>query len=190
MEKAGLRKNLLKTRDSQSREEIGLKSQKIARLVLSLPEIIYSESIGAYASFKSEVETHKIIDGLLRLEKKVFVPALVPAENSEKEIRFCRFGSFIGLSDGPYGVMEPAQKEFVDASLIQVFIMPGLGFDVKGNRLGWGKGHYDRFFNGNAVSAKKIGLCFESQLIEKISAEAHDVKMDFVVTEERVIECR
>ena len=70
---------------------------------------------------------------------------------------------------------------------IPLFLVPGLAFDPAGGRLGYGLGFYDRAFAVADPGALKVGLAFELQIIESIPADPHDVPMDFVVTEDRVI---
>ena len=84
------------------------------------------------------------------------------------------------LAEGFYGIMEPMGKLFTDYAGIDVAIVPGMGFDKSGHRLGRGKGYYDRFLP-KAVNAYKIGVCFGFQKLEDIPSDNYDVIMDEVI---------
>ena len=74
---------------------------------------------------------------------------------------------------------------------MDLIIVPGIVFDVKGNRLGFGKGYYDRFLSPSAnFKAVKIGLAYEFQVVPKIDAQPHDITMDYIITEKRIIDCK
>ena len=94
--------------------------------------------------------------------------------------------SFDDLSPGAYGILEPSAGEptmsFEPASLC---IVPALSYDEKGNRLGFGKGYYDRFLSG--FKGIKTGICYELSLCETLPADDHDIRVDNIVTEDRII---
>ncbi|MFH1391925.1 MAG: 5-formyltetrahydrofolate cyclo-ligase [Candidatus Diapherotrites archaeon] len=166
--------------DSEARE----KSQKIFENLFSLEEIKSTQNIAVYISVNNEVETKPIIEKLWKLGKNVFVPVM--KEEKDEHLHFAKIDSFQNLSENNKGILEPKEELFISPNEIELFIVPGLAFDKEGNRVGWGKGFYDRFFNFNKISAKKIGLAFEFQIVEKISHKAHDVRMDLIVTENEV----
>ena len=88
-----------------------------------------------------------------------------------------------------FGILQPprAAARLVPTAAIPLFLVPGLAFDPAGRRLGYGLGCYDRAFADAAPGALKVGLAFELQILESVPADPHDVPMDFVVTEDRVI---
>lgn len=181
--KDSLRKQILKKRKSFSRQELEEKNIKIFENFFSLEEIGKANNIGVYVSFNNEVETRKIIEKLLKEGKNVFSPVM---DLDTETFSFAKISSLDNLVENKFGVLEPKEKEFVEASEIDLFLVPGAAFDLKGHRIGWGKGYYDKFFNEHKPSGKKIGLFFEFQLVEKIQIEEFDVKMDFIVTEKEV----
>lgn len=90
--------------------------------------------------------------------------------------------------EGRFHIMEPMGE--VPLRETEPFVLvPGLGFDKKGNRMGYGKGFYDRYF-ARFPSCRKIGAAFETQLMEKIPSQSHDIVMDFVVTEKGILNRR
>ena len=101
------------------------------------------------------------------------------------------------VEPGAYGIPEP-KKEFirrVDPDTVDLFVLPGVAFDVHGGRLGYGAGYYDRILVGTAPSrdflrVSLIALAFELQLVDRVPSSVHDVRVHKIVTEERVIECR
>jgi 5-formyltetrahydrofolate cyclo-ligase len=103
------------------------------------------------------------------------------------ELDFCQAREIIA---GPFGVMEPSHdSEVVPLKDIQGILVPGLVFNKNGNRLGKGKGFYDRALA--SFSGKKVGVCFSFQISDKlIPTEPHDVKMDYLLTEQGLWTCR
>jgi len=130
-----------------------------------------------YMPFRDEVDTRWIIRRALRKKKAVFLPRL-----SEKGMAIYRIHDLKKhLEPGSYGILESKVRRGHKGHLskIDVAIIPGLGFTPDGVRLGRGGGHFDRFLK-NARTVIKIGVCFREQLLTKIPAEKHDVKMHFV----------
>ena len=80
-----------------------------------------------------------------------------------------------------YGIEEPTGEAFTDYAAIDFIVVPGVAFDAKGNRLGRGKGYYDRLLP-RIPSAYKAGICFPFQLVEEVPAESFDVRMDIIIT--------
>jgi len=181
-----LRELIKKKRRELPDSEIKKKSQKISENLFSIEELNQAQNIALYISFNNEVETKPIIEKLWKLGKNVFVPVM--KEEKEEHLYFSKINSFENLVETERGIFEPKEELFISPNKIELFIVPGLAFDKKGNRVGWGKGFYDRFFNFNKISAKKIGLAFEFQIVEKISHKSHDVRMGLIVTENEVFQ--
>ena len=159
------------------------KNNAIAQQLFLIPEFINSQNIFLYASLPDEVGTRKIIDAAL-LTKRVHLPII----NSEtKEIELGEAESFDELKKGYCGILEPTRKSNTDLSEIDLVIVPGRAFDERGHRIGRGGGYYDKLLL--KTSCPKIALAFESQIIEEAPVEPHDIKVDKIVTETRVIIC-
>ena len=183
MSKKEIRSDFLEKRRSFSQEQVQEKSALIFEKLFSLEEFSQAKNIGVYVSFKKEVETIKIIEKLLKDGKNIYSPVM----DIEKErFSFAKISSLDSMIENKYGVLEPTEKELVDVSKIEVFLVPGAVFDLQGNRIGWGKGYYDKFFGENKTNGTKIGLFFEFQKVEAIDPESFDVKMDFIVTEKQI----
>lgn len=86
--------------------------------------------------------------------------------------------------EGAHGIREPATAPAASGCDLRVIVVPGVAFDAKGGRLGHGRGHFDRMLAES--KGLLVGLCFESQLVEEVPMEAHDIPMDVVITEKRI----
>lgn len=128
-----------------------------------------------YHSLKDEVDTHAFIRKWSR-KKRILLPVVV---GDDLELRI-----YTGPEDmtiGAYGIKEPIGELFTDYAAIDFIAVPGVAFDRSGNRLGRGKGYYDRLLP-RIPSAYKAGICFPFQLVEEVPAEAFDIRMDEVIT--------
>lgn len=181
MIKAALRKEYLRLRRNLRREEGLEKSAKIYQKTLKLAVLKTAQIISIYLSVNNEVETKPLIDFLIRSGKGVFVPQF-----KDYGYRFCKFESWDDLEEGPLGIMQPKTDKIIRAESLDVAILPGIAFDQKGVRLGYGKGVFDKLLEGS--KAHKIGLAYDFQITEELPREKHDLVMDIVVTEKRVIE--
>ena len=182
--KSELREKFRKWRLKLSRQEVKRRSAKILENLFLLREISRAQNVACYISFNNEVSTRAIIEKLRKSGKKVFVPVM---DSGNKSFNFAQVKSFEGMKKNSYGILEPAGGKIPPREKIDLFLVPGLAFDLRGARIGWGKGFYDRFFAENKVKGLKIGLAFGFQLLGKIPSGAHDAKMDFVVTEKKIV---
>ncbi len=178
--KEQIRKEILGKRDSLRKEEILEHSEEIRKQLAVLDLYSKSKVVMFYASFGSEVHTHEMIAEALFL-KKVLLPKMVGGEIVPSLIL-----SMDNLLPSSHGILEPIEALPVKHSTIDAVIVPGIAFDPKGNRLGFGKGYYDRFLR-RVPHAVKIGLAFDSQIVDCIPTEAHDIGMDVVVMPRRVV---
>jgi len=155
----------------------------ITRRLTALPDFLAATRVLFYVSLGEEVETRALLASSLG-KKTVFAPRV---EGDRLEIH--EISSMDQLQPGAFGILEPvADSPVVDASLVEVALIPGAAFDLRGNRIGYGKGFYDRLLPG--VSALKIALAFDRQIVESIPAEPHDIAMDLLVTDERLVDFR
>lgn len=129
-----------------------------------------------------EINTNTLISELLLLGKKVIVPIMNSDELSHSELT-----SMEEISTNQWGVLEPKTKIRTDLDDIDIILVPLLALDKKGNRLGYGKGYYDKFLTSS--KSLKIGLVFEDFVYDTIPYENHDVKLDGFVTEKGIQFC-
>jgi 5-formyltetrahydrofolate cyclo-ligase len=179
-----LRSLLLGRRCRLPFEEIYRRSSLVQERFLKLPEFSSARSIALYSSFKNEVLTDEIFLRALNEGKEVSFPRVVRAV---PHLAFFRVGGKQELSPGSYDILEPPSKgERREPDSFDCVVVPGIAFDMSGARLGYGKGYYDRFLS--AVRCPIIALAFDLQVLgENIPVTEHDVKMDSVVTESRVM---
>jgi 5-formyltetrahydrofolate cyclo-ligase len=123
---------------------------------------------------KDEPDTHSFIEKWNE-EKEILLPA-VCGENLELRV----YNGREGLLCDAYGIQEPSGSLFTDYASIDLAVIPGVAFDGSGNRLGRGKGYYDRLLPH--ISAYKVGVCFSFQLVEDVPTEEFDVRMDETIT--------
>lgn len=185
--KQEFREKLKDNRKNLSTSNVLEKSNKIKKLLFEMKEFKEADTILFYISYDNEVFTHDMIKESILIGKEVVVP-LVAKKN--RRLILSIIDSWDVLELGAYNILEP-KKEFVkEASVgsIDLIIVPGVGFDEQGRRIGHGMGYYDNLLKNSAL-ALKIGLAFEFQIVEKIPVEKHDVPVDMIVTENRVINC-
>jgi 5-formyltetrahydrofolate cyclo-ligase len=187
--KAALRKEALSRRDSIPLPVRKIKDSAIADRIFALDNFRESKMVLLYASFRSEVDTEGVIRKALELGKKV----LLPRVNLEKtRLELYEINGIDELSPGYMGIPEPKAKEENLRGLeeVGVAVLPGAAFDSKGSRLGYGKGYYDRLLSEGGARPVLVALAYEEQILEDIPAEAHDVKMDTILTDRRIIGCK
>ncbi len=127
-----------------------------------------------YHSLEDEVNTHKFIEKW-SLHKQIILPVVV---GNNLELR--PYTGDSGLKIGAFGIEEPTGMIFKDYEAIDLVVVPGVAFDHAGNRLGRGKGYYDRLLSH--IPAFKIGICFPFQFIENVPSEPLDIRMDTIIT--------
>lgn len=169
-------------RKSLSKEEVFLKSTEIKNNLFSEINKLNYNSVCIYLSAFKEPDTTEIIDILLKSNKKV----CVPVTDKNKKIIYLSLINDINLKKGAYNIYEPVKIIYTDYSFPDLIIIPGIAFDKNKNRIGFGMGYYDKFLNKSR--GKKIGLCYDFQLLDNIPSQKHDIKMDIIITEKRV--CR
>jgi 5-formyltetrahydrofolate cyclo-ligase len=184
-------KELLRARIRRQRRQIDsiwrdLASATIISRLETLPLFQRAQVIQTYVALRHEVNTHDLIQSLLRNGKSVALPKV--ARGNDLDQYFIK--DFSELQAGAFGIFEPRadSRRLATAAQFDLVIVPGLAFDRSGQRLGAGKGYYDRFLA--QVKAPKIALAFSFQVVEKIPVAAHDQPVDMIVTEQEVISCQ
>ena len=181
MNKDELRELMKAKRRSLSPDFIKDASDKIKNTVLGLDSVKSAKIIMVYLSAFREPETFAIISELLSAGKDICVPI---SNIDTFTITPSRLISLDNLTKGAYGIFEPKEIISVPISAIDAALIPGIAFSTSGDRLGFGKGYYDRFleeFNGT-----KIGVGYDFQITDKIPTDIHDIRMDLIITEKRL----
>jgi 5-formyltetrahydrofolate cyclo-ligase len=141
--------------------------------------------IFAFVSFRSEVDTHRIIARALEDSKIVCVPKI---NSKEKGIEIFKINSLEELDSGYFGVLEPKEGcPVVEPDDVDLILMPGVAFDRQGGRVGYGKGFYDRFLRNMNKKVDKIALAYDFQILDKVPMDEFDVPIDGIITNEQII---
>ncbi len=184
LRKIEIRKILVRRRLSipdKKREE---KNHLIFERLLEIPELENAEIVHIYIPIKEkkEVDTWPVITRLLEARKKVVVPVM---EFDSVVLHHVYLKDIDDLKPNKWGVEEPEQRIPADVEALDIVLVPMIGGDTRGNRIGYGKGYYDSFLK--KTHAVKIGLLFDECLIDEIPVESHDIRLDIMVTDKQVI---
>ncbi len=180
------RKKFLKLRGSLSIEERQKKDEEILGHFLSLKEYQKAKTIFFYIAKDSEVSTLQMIQAAWHDGKRTVLPRCL----NEKDLETRQVQNFeLDCEKGAFDILEPRVNRTIEVFKedIDCFVIPGIAFDLQGVRVGWGKGYFDRYLSDLTSKQVKIGLAYEVQVCKALQIEAHDVKMDALVTEKRVL---
>lgn len=179
-DKNRIRNEMKKQRSTLSVNRIMMHSAIIAKRLFDLDEYKEAEVVLPYVSFSSEVDTHVLINEALKSGKKIAVPRVV----SKDQMKFYFIKSFSDLKPGSFGILEPVSTdEFKpDPSVNAVVLLPGLAFDNKLNRIGYGGGFYDKYLSCYPY-IYKIMLAYELEKNDSLPSGELDIKPDMVITE-------
>ncbi len=182
LEKKDLRKRFLRRRVNLSQSERQAKSTLILDVLLAEKSFYNSLNIASYLPIKAEVDTLGIFRKCLEMGKKVFFPKILGSE-----MVFLKTETLDELTPGPFNILEPpANSERADR--LDLVLVPGLVFDLCGNRVGYGKGFYDTFLK-NFPRQLSFALAYRFQVLKKIPTLNTDIKMGYIITEEGTINC-
>ena len=180
--KERLRKRVLAVRTGLDRGQVEVSGQAILKRVLGLEAYRRAKLVHTYVSSKeNEVDTRTLLCTCLAQSKRVAVPVVMPGTRTLAHALISGLDQLVG---GPWGLAQPDPAEAVwlpTEAQIDLVVVPGLAFDRRGQRIGWGGGYYDRFLA--QVQTVKIGLCYDELVLDCIPSEPHDVPVDIVVAE-------
>lgn len=182
--KAEVRQACLYRRTSLGEKERKRKSVIIQQKLMDLPEFQLAQTVMLFLDFREEVETTAMAEATIACKKKLVLPRCAPhGILLPIEVR----DLIQDIEPGAYGIREPKLTlGVVEPSEIDLITVPGSGFDLQGNRLGYGGGYYDRFFMLLNPSTPRIALGFECQVIEQVPTDEHDAIMTMLITEKKV----
>jgi 5-formyltetrahydrofolate cyclo-ligase len=183
MDKSSLRAAAQLRRDALDDRE--RRSAAICALVVAAPSYAAARTIHCYLPMRSEVDTRPLIADALAHGKRVVVPIVVPKAT---DLAHAWLESLAAdtLVPGTFGTFNPRDLRPAAPGDWDLVIVPLLAFDRHGHRLGYGKGYYDRLLAASLVTT--IGVGFAAQEIDALPAEAHDIALDWVITEREVIQ--
>lgn len=173
MEKKELRAHIKSLKKQHSKEQLMEQSEKILAKLEQHPDFIKSEKIMLYSALPDEVQTQAFLEKW-HLQKTIILPTVVGDDIIPVE-----FGKDTSFAVGDFNILEPQNEPY--KGNFDLIIVPGVAFDHNGNRLGRGRGYYDRFLNHH-LSVKRIGICFDFQMVDEVPSEPFDIRMDEVIT--------
>lgn len=185
--KRALRIAAVSRRDSLSPTDCLARSRSIQARVLESSVYQKSRAIALYSAVQNEVCTDDVRDDAFRVGKSLFYPRFTQNEGGE----FVLVTSIEEMIPGRFGVLAPSGRELLEGRLdggLLIFV-PGVSFDVEGNRLGRGKGWYDVILRRIAGNAIAVGLAYEFQIVDQVPVDPWDQRVQYIFTEDRLIEC-
>lgn len=212
MTRSQIRSYQKKLRDKLTHKDRQAFSTAITERLIQTEEYQTCSRLFTYVSFRSEVDTHEMIQRALSSRKEVFIPRVEP-----QGMEFYRIRQLKGLIISSFGVPEPPAMEedrfrpenlsedtnttggnmdshrndmasYKNSPLRNLMLLPGLAFDPEGNRIGYGAGYYDKYLGFYGADAFfKAALAFDFQILDRIEAMEHDIKADMIITPSRII---
>lgn len=168
--------------DPQERSRL---AAEVERRLLALPEMADAGTVLLFYSFGSEVDTSGVAEHVHRMGKRLLLPYLEAGGMEAAEVR-----PGDPLAPSTYGPKEPGRRVAVETGDVDLVITPGLAFDRRGRRLGYGGGYYDRYLARLRPDAARVGIGFSTQVVEEVPAGPTDERVHLVVTDAEVIDCR
>ena len=188
-QKATIRKEILEKRKSQDPKSRAAQSRSIMRTLLSRKEFLKADKILIYLSKEGEVGTNDLLGRAFELGKRVCVPVV---DRESDELRVSELpGPDSSFRLGSFGVREPAEEDlnFVPPDQIDLVVAPGLAFDRRGGRIGYGKGYYDRLLSRLGSQVPRIALAFDFQVLDAVPQDENDIQVDAIITEKTTMNC-
>jgi len=184
-EKVKIRGKLLKVRENIPDKIRAIKNDKITENLMKLDVFKNAEHILLYYSHNSEADTKILIEKYVD-EKYIYLPVI----RGKSHFQAVPIKRPLNLRAGFLGIPEPIDTEPSSAfdDMVELVIVPGVGFDKKGNRLGMGKGYYDKYFEQYNKTIK-VGLAYEEQILDSIPKDKYDKPVDYIVTDQNVYIC-
>lgn len=186
-EKNEIRKNILNFRNKMDLNTKRSFDNSISNRLFESNYYKNSKRIFIYVSYKSEIDTKRIINKAIKDNKAIYIPR---TDIKNKYMDAVEIKSLDNLIEDKYGILEPdVDAPCIEPGKLDLIIVPGVGFDRDGGRLGYGAGYYDRYFKKiGEKSIKKLALAYDFQIIDKIPMDEFDKKIDAIITEKETIQ--
>lgn len=178
--KQELRRYIREQKREHTPEELAVMSEQVCRRVLAMSRWQDAATVLLYYPLPDEVDTRVLIDAAVEQGKRVLLPVVV---GDDLELRV--YAGTASLQPGAFGILEPCGNPFPlqEYGYIDLAIIPGMAFNEAGNRLGRGKGYYDRLLP-RLSAATRMGICFPFQLLPTVPSEPHDIQMQVIITDQ------
>lgn len=186
-EKRRLRTLLRQRRRALSAQAVRKNSQRIAARLCAQAMFHQARQILLYSSDENEVETEGLWQAACRRGIDVYYPRVTA---DKQEVEFVRRHDNEPLIPGVFDIpVPPGEDLLTSVAQTDLVLIPGVGFDRAGHRLGRGRGYYDRVLRDLLAGALRVGLAHDYQIVSHIPIDEHDERVDYIVTEKRLIEC-
>jgi 5-formyltetrahydrofolate cyclo-ligase len=182
--KRAIRIEAAKKRDSIPPPVKKAKAAAIKDSLFALEEFRRAQSVLLYASFRSEVETSVLVEEAISIGKRIVLPKVNKDANS---LTKHSINGMHETSSGYMGIPEPITDPCCNVEEIEFIIVPGIAFDEKGGRIGYGGGYYDRLLRRVKGLKPMAALAYEEQIYADLPREEHDIDMDIIITDRRII---
>ena len=187
-QKQQLRQEAIQGRDALPIELRKRSEEDIRGRLFALEQFKQAGKVLFYASFRTEVNTDIMIVESLDMGKTVILPKVNREENRlTKHV----INGLEELVPGHMGILEPDMEKHSEIKVedIHMLVVPGLAFDAKGARIGYGGGYYDKLLSRIKGERTIAALAFEAQIFDSLPMEEHDIPVDYIITEQRTINC-
>jgi 5-formyltetrahydrofolate cyclo-ligase len=188
-QKAIIRKEILKKRKAQDPEARIAHSQTIVKALMARGEYQSARTILIYLSKDDEVGTDELLNRSFESGKRVLVPVVCQrtGELNLSELA----GPDIEFQAGSFGVREPVEKDLnlVPPEQVDLVVIPGVAFDRRGGRIGYGKGYYDRLLNRLGSQVHRVALAFDFQVLGTVPQDDSDIRVETIITEKIIMNC-
>jgi 5-formyltetrahydrofolate cyclo-ligase len=193
LNKKSLRSSIKAKRLSLTHQQCLSLAQHMSRQLFNTPWFLRSRCLAFYVPVKGEMNTHLLMQKALHMGKQCYLPVLQPQPFNHQPLCFMPYTSLDELITNRYGILEPVFKthKLIPSWALDIVFLPLVAFDKQLNRLGMGKGYYDRNFSyihdfPQHQRPLLVGLGYEFQYVEKLPAEKWDIPLDYVVTEKNI----
>ena len=177
VDKTEIRRRMRELKRAVTAEEKLRRSETVMRSVEQLPEFRRASVVLLYWSMADEVQTHAFVERWYK-EKTL----LLPCVDGDDLVLRQYTGPECMVAGEQFGIGEPTGEEWKDLGAVELIVVPGVAFDKQNNRMGRGRGFYDRLLK-STPNAVKVGVAYDFQMLDTIPVEPHDVKMNRVITE-------
>ena len=185
-QKKNLRNRIKELKTNLTKEDIEKKSSIISSSLLELEAFEKAKVIMCYLSFGNEVDTRQIIEECLKQGKQILVPLIIKNTDGTTHMEASELiDPDNDLEPRTMGILEPKESaiRIKNPKIIDLVVIPGLAFDRRGNRLGYGAGYYDYFLKRLRPDCHQIAITFSTQIVEQIPTEEHDLPITNILTE-------
>ncbi|MEE4252996.1 MAG: 5-formyltetrahydrofolate cyclo-ligase [Desulfuromusa sp.] len=160
-------------------------SQQAQQQLIASECFARAKTVALYSPINNEVATEQVFLEARKGNKQVYYPRV-----DGDDLAFFEVRETSELLPGGFGVAEPVTGRQISVTELDLVVVPGVAFDLRGHRLGYGRGYYDRQLAQKTQKTVSVGLGFESQLCSLLPIDVHDQALDFIATETRFISCQ